>query len=76
MLSSKGSWSGYVDEDGELQINGKIIKFRNKLCTNCGDEVSVKIPESIINLQRFYYKYERKLVISSGGGNHLSKSTK
>ena len=60
MLSSKGSWSGYADEDGELQINGKVIKFRNKFCTDCGDQVLVKISGYIPNPQRLYYKYKKK----------------
>lgn len=60
MSSSRGSLSGYADEDEELKTNGKVIKFKNKFCTDSGDCVSTKISESIQNSQRLYHKYEKK----------------
>ena len=40
--SSKGSSNNFFDENEEekVQVNGKVIKFINKSCTSCGEQVS------------------------------------
>lgn len=60
MSSSKDSWHGYAYKDGELQVNGKVIKFINKFCIDYSDRVSLKISKSIPEPQRLYYKCEKK----------------
>ena len=61
MPSSKGSSSNLCDEDEEerVQVNGKVIKFRNKSCTDYGERATIKVSEYAANPKRLYYKYER-----------------
>ena len=61
MPSSKGSSNNIFDKEEEekLQVNGKVIKFRNKLCTDCGQWATIKFSESAASPKRLYYKCER-----------------
>ena len=61
MPSSRGSSNNifYEEEEEKLQVNEKVIKFRNKSCTNCGEQATIKILKSAANPKRLYYKCER-----------------
>ena len=61
MSSSKGSSNNFFDKykEEKLQVNGKVIKFRNKLCTDYGERVTIKISEYATNPKRLYYKCKR-----------------
>ena len=75
MSSSKGSWFDVEDEDEdkneELEINGKVLKFRNKICRDCGKCASIYISESTANSNKLYYKCDNKTVISLDGANQV-----
>ena len=49
----------YEDEEEKLQVNGKVNKFINKSCTDCGKQATIKVSKSNANSKRLYYKYER-----------------
>ncbi|KAH9779804.1 Integrase catalytic domain-containing protein [Citrus sinensis] len=61
MSSSRGSSNNffYKYKEEKLQVNGKVIKFRNKLCTDYGERVTIKISEYATNPKRLYYKCKR-----------------
>ena len=61
MSSSRGSSSNVFNEEEEekLQVNSKVITFRNKSCIDCGEQATIKVSESVINPKRLYYKCER-----------------
>lgn len=61
MPSSRGSSSNffYEDEEEKMQVNGKVIKFRHKSCTDCCKQAIIKAFEFAANPTRLYYKCER-----------------
>ena len=62
MSSSRGSWFDVEDEDEneKLEINGKVLKFRNKTCRDCGKRASVYILASAAIPKKLYYKCDNK----------------
>ena len=64
------------DEEEKVQVNGKVIKFRNKSCIDYGERATIKVSESAANRKRLYYKCERLDATTSSGGSHLALSTK
>ena len=73
MSSSRGSWFDVEDEDKneKLEINGKVLKFRNKTCRDCGKRAPIYISESTANPKKLYYKCDNKTVISLDGANEV-----
>ena len=78
MSSFKGSSSNLFDEnkEGKVQVNRKVIKFKNKSCTECGERATIKVFESATNPKRLYYKCKRPDATTSSGRSHLALSTK
>ena len=64
MSSSRGSWFNVEDEDEDkkekLEINEKVLKFRNKTCRDYGKHASIYILESAANPKKLYYKCNNK----------------
>lgn len=64
MSSQKGSWFDFKDEDidenQKLEISGKVLKFRNKTCRDCGKHASTYILESAVIPNKLYYNCDNK----------------
>ena len=82
MSSLRGSWYDVEDEDEDenenekLDINEKVLKFRNKTWRDCGKLTSVYILESLQILRICTTNVKIKAVISLGGGNQVCMSIK
>lgn len=75
MSSSRGSWFDVEDENEKLEINGKVLKFRNKTCRDCGKRAFIYI--CLMQILRSYtINAIITAVISSNGGNQVCTSMK
>lgn len=50
----------YEDENEKLEINGNVLKLRNKTYRDQGEHASKNILESITNPKNLQYKYDNK----------------
>ena len=64
MSSLRGGWFDVEDEDEDekekLEINGKMLKFRNKTCRDCNKCASIYISEFAANPKKLYYNCDNK----------------